>query len=291
MKPIAFAPNPRRMGYRELFRVAGKPMVGFLACGLKLFRLIGPMKDGYGMRSFGDQLDRFDIDSLPRHVLKETKDYMADLEDLGFIPRFAYSVTSYGAQEAHGLLHRHKTGVAAASVAYARCVRDDNETLTTVFGFNTPLADDTYLITMGCKRLMSKPNHFLSEYMPGASPKAVFERHIERLEKADALPRTIKTDDELERLVLGVETDDTEFNLERGVYVRMSREEIELGEELKEEYERSGGSGGAADRPKKRKKKDDDDDEDEDEVDEEDEEEEDRDDEDDEDDDEDDDYR
>ena len=269
MKPIAFAANPRRMGYRELFRVAGPPKVGILACLLKLFHLIGPMKDGFGMRSFGDRLDRLDIDSLPRRVLSETRDYMSDLEDLGFTPCFAYSVTSYGSQEAHGIPHRHKTGVAAASVMYARCVRDANETLTTVFGFNTPLVDDTYLITMGSKRLMTKPSHFLSEYMPGASPKAVFERHIERLEKAQALPRTIKNDDELERLVLGVENDDTEFNIDRGVYVRMSRSEIELGEELQEEYQHGGGGGAAVGHPRKRKK-DDDEDEDEDDFDDED---------------------
>jgi hypothetical protein len=101
----------------------------------------------------------------------------------------------------------------------------------------------------------------------------VFERHIERLETAQALPRTIKTDDELERLVLGVENDDTEFNIDRGVYVRMSRSEIELGEELQEEYQHGGGGGAAVGHSRKRKKdEDEDDDEDEDRDDEDDDE-------------------
>ena len=152
--------------------------------------------------------------------------------------------------------------MAAASIAYARVVRGEEETLTTVFGFNTPLADGTYIMTSGYKRLLNKPDHFLTEYMPGSSPKEVFERHIERLETADALPKTIKTDDELERLVLNVENEDTEFNFDRGVYVRMSQEEIELGEDLQDEYQEDSGGGGR----KRRRRRDEDEDEEEDET-------------------------
>src|SRR5919198_3843354 len=84
---------------------------------------------------------------------------------------------------------------------------------------------------------MNKPAHFRMEYMPGASPKDVWERHLDRVEGSGETPRKIKTDDDLERIVLYCENDDTEFNLDRGVFVRMSRSEIELGEELREEYE------------------------------------------------------
>ena len=265
MKSVAFTANPGRMGFRELYRVAGGPTVGFIACGLKLFRILGPQRDGYGMRTLGDRLVRRDIDDLPEHVLEATENYRDKLERLGFIPCFAYSLESYGMQEGHAIPHRHKSGVAAANVLYTRCVRNDNETLATTFAFNTPLSDGTYIVTSGLKRMMCKPSHFLVKNMPGRSPNDVFERHIERLEKANALPQTIKTDDELAQLVLNCENEDTEFNFERGVYVKMTRDDIELGKELQEEYQDE-----MSDRPRRRRRYEDDEDEEEDDYEDED---------------------
>lgn len=237
MKPVAYKTNARAMGFRELFRVAGSPGVGLFACLMKLFRLIGPSSDGYGLRSFGDTLNRTDMDAVPRRVARATEGYRARLEKLGFVPGFAYALETFGIQEAHGLVFRHKDALIAASISYARCVRGEAETATTVFGFNTMLMDDTYLMTSGNKRLMEKPAVFLVEFMPGAAPKDVYERHRERVEQAIERPRKIKTDDDLERLVLNCENAETDFNIERGVFVRMTRDDIELGTELREEYE------------------------------------------------------
>jgi hypothetical protein len=265
MKPVAFKSNAGRMGYRELFRVAGSPGIGVLACVLKLFRIIGPENDGYGMRSLGDSLQRLDFDELPRQVSKATAGYWSKLEKLGFLPVFAYTIETFGCQEAYGQVFRSKDGITAVSIAYARCVKGPTETETTVFGFNTMLTDDTYIMTSGNKRLMNKPATFSCEFMPGASPQAVLERHLERVERAEAQPRKIKTEGDLERLVLNCENEETDFNIERGVYVRMSREEIELGTELKEDWERDNARGSGISRNKKKEDDDEDDEDDEDE--------------------------
>ena len=50
-------------------------------------------------------------------------------------------------------------------------------------------------------------------------------------------PRKVKTDDDLERLVLDCENAEAEFNLDRGVFVKMKRSEVELGEDLRDDYE------------------------------------------------------
>jgi hypothetical protein len=92
-------------------------------------------------------------------------------------------------------------------------------------------------MTSGNKRLMSKPDHFRIEFHPGQSPKDVFDRHLDRLDTVDARPRRVKSDDDLEALVLDCENSETQFNLDRGVYVRMTRSEIEEGEALRDEYE------------------------------------------------------
>jgi hypothetical protein len=149
----------------------------------------------------------------------------------------------------------------AVSIAYARCVRGEIETETTVFAFNTMLKDDSYIMTSGNKRMLVKPETFLCEYMPGSTPKEVFERHRERVENIGVEPRKIKTDDDMERMVLNVENEETEFNIDRGVYVRMTRSDIELGTELKEEYEQEAESPGF----RGRRRRDDDDEEEEDE--------------------------
>jgi len=256
MKRVAFKANPARMGYRELFRVAGPPMTGFLACTLKLFRILGPDTGGFGFRAPGDRLDRRDPDDLPRRVVRSCDGYRAKLRKLGFVPGFAYSLEAFGSQEAHAMVYRHKDATAAGAVVYARCVRGDAETETTVFGFNTPLADDTYLMTSGNKRLMDKPPHFRVEYHPGMSPADVFDRHLERLDEADARPRKVKTDDDLEALVLDCENGEAEFNLDRGVFVRMTRDEIEEGEELRDDYEAEADTVG----PRRRRRDEDDED-------------------------------
>jgi hypothetical protein len=255
MKRIAFKTNPGKMGFRELFRVVGGGGTGVLACVLKLVRILGPDEGGFGIRSFGDTLERKDIDSATRRVRSATEGYRAKIEKLGFVPGFLYSIEPYGSQEGHALVFRHKDGTGGVAILYARCVRNDTETETTIFSYNTPLKDDTYVITTGNKRLMNKPSHFRSEYMPGASPKDVWERHLDRVESSGETPRRIKTDDDLERIALYCEKDETEFNLDRGVYVRMSRSEIELGEELREEYEQESAG------PRRRGRDDDEDDE------------------------------
>lgn len=237
MKPVAYKNNARAMGFRELYRVAGGGGIGLFACALKLFRVIGPDTDGYGMRSFGDSLTRTDMDAIPRRLARATEGYRAKVEKLGFVPGFAYSLETFGMQEAHGLVFRHKDALTAVSVVYARCVRGETETEMTVFGFNTMLMDDTYVMTSGNKRLMNKPASFLVEFMQGAPPKDVYERHRERVEQSREGPRKVRTDDDLERLVLNCENAETDFNIERGVFVRMTRDEIELGTELREEYE------------------------------------------------------
>ena len=264
-KPIAFKTNAGKMGFRELFRVAGSPGVGIFACTLKLFRLIGPDNDGYGIRSFGETLERLDMDTLPRRVIRATEGYRDKIVRLGFIPGFAYTLETFGCQEAHGQVFTHKNQLSAVSIAYARCVRGETETETTVFGFNTMLKDDTYVMTSGNKRMLNKPPTFLCEYMPNASPKDVYERHVERVERIGVEPRKIRTEDDLERLVLNCENEETEFNIERGVYVKMSRSDIELGTELKEQYEQDSASPGF--RSRRRRDEDDDEDEDEDEDD------------------------
>lgn len=237
MKPVAFKTNAGKMGFRELFRVAGSPGIGIFACALKLFRLIGPENDGYGMRALGDTLDRLDIDSLPRRVLRETEDFRDRIERMSFIPGFAYSLETFGCQEAHAQVFRHKDMLTAAAVLFVRCVRGDNATETTTFGFNTMLVDDTYVMTSGSKRMLNKPPSFRTEYMFGRSPKEVYERHLERVDAIGERPRKIKSDDDLERLVLNCENEETEFNFERGVYVKMTRSDMELGMDLKEDYE------------------------------------------------------
>ena len=56
MKRVAFKANPARMGYRELFRVAGSPGTGLLICAFKLFRLLGPDSGGFGFRETAHQV-------------------------------------------------------------------------------------------------------------------------------------------------------------------------------------------------------------------------------------------
>jgi hypothetical protein len=244
MKPVAFKSNARKMGFRELYRVAGSPGIGIFACALKLFHLIGPDNDGYGIRALGDSLDRLEIDSLPRRVLRETEEYRDRLERMSFLPSFAYSLETFGCQEAHGQVFRSKDMLSAAAIVYARCVRGENETETATFGFNTMLMDDTYVMTSGNKRLMNKPPSFRMEYLPGRPIKEVFERHMQRVEEIGERPRKIKSDDDLERLVLNCENEETEFNFERGVYVKMTRSDIELGMDLKEDYEQDNSTSG-----------------------------------------------
>ena len=254
MKRIAFKSNPAKMGFRELYRVAGGPGIGVLACALKLFRILGPDTGGFGFRSLGEDLDRLDHDDLPRRVVRECEGYRGKLRKLGFVPGFAYSLEAFGSQEGHAMAFRHKDGSAAAAVVFARCVRNGTETQTTVFGFNTPLSDGTYLMTSGNKRLMDKPPHFLCEYHPNWSPADVWERHLDRVNQAEARPQKLKTDDHLADLILDVENGEAEWNLERGVFVKMTRDEIEEGQELREEYEEEmAGS-------RRRRRRDDDDD-------------------------------
>src|SRR5262245_65423178 len=120
MKRIAFKTNPGKMRYRELFRVAGGGGTGVLACVLKLVRILGPDEGGFGIRSFGDTLDRKEIDSASRRVRSATEGYRAKIEKLGFVPGFLYSIEPYGSQEGDGLVVRTEGGTGGGGGGGAR---------------------------------------------------------------------------------------------------------------------------------------------------------------------------
>jgi hypothetical protein len=232
MKPFAYKLNLSRMGYSELSHI-----VGWKAYSWKLFRMLPEETTGYGRESFGDELTRLTYDSLPQRVGIASKSYREAIEKLSFFPGFAYSPTSFGMQESHTLIFRHKGGNVSAVISHERSLRDRKEKEATSFSFLTPLADDHLLITTNAPRGMDRPPGFIVVHMPGKSPQQVLERHLNRLEGVDMEPKRIKSDDDLEEMVLNYEHEETEFHLERGVFVKMTKWDIEQGQKPKEEYD------------------------------------------------------
>jgi hypothetical protein len=95
-----------------------------------------------------------------------------------------------------------------------------------LFNCFSRLRDDRPVVTSDHEWKLVPHSDDLPEYPPGASPAAVVERHLARLQAPDVWPVRIAKAD-LPGVILAREQRHVDHGVERGVYVPMTEPEVE----------------------------------------------------------------
>lgn len=207
-----------RLTFGELWRMTPGPLTFLIASGMKLF---GGLPDG----DFGfcrlDALERLDDSEIPDHVHHSWSGWLDACEAEGIGLEFYYTIPFVGHDtEAYAAAMLHSGGLVAAHALYARQKHVEKSVLVLF----TRMGDGRHLVTSSKHKELVSPHGFDVVRLPGRAPDDVVARHLERVRSAEgALPIRAGL---LEHFIVEFSNLETDFHIERGVYVPMPEEEV-----------------------------------------------------------------
>jgi hypothetical protein len=210
-----------RLSFGEYWRMCPDPFTFLMAAGMKLF---GGMPFNFSIPRI-DELHYLVEDELLKSAVKKFKGPVRQLQDLGFAHKFYHEMP---------VLEDHRIGLAAVLLAedrrtfgvvmYARERANEQLQITCA----TRFTDDTFGSTTTQKKAMKPvPENKVARH-PGARADDLYDFHQEHLrEWEDEGLQPVKLDDaKLAASVLKGEQRHVDFHAERGVYVPLSKAEI-----------------------------------------------------------------
>ena len=174
-----------------------------------------------------DTLDIVDQQQIPAHVRRHTDPIIAQLESLGFIHTFYYTVPVLGPQEGYvsACLGRDSRMVAAATYVRQRTAVVEMEQLYCALA--TQLNDGRIISTSNIMPTLNTPPNVEAVKLPGQAPEAVVSQHKQRIDQLQpAEIRPITTPNELAAFSLRMNQVEIDDFIQRGLYTLMSDAEV-----------------------------------------------------------------
>lgn len=217
--------DPRRLRYRELWRIIPNPLTFVVAA---LFKTIGaPFGDG-SLVPLIDRVREFPWDVLPDEARTALAEPVAAWEAAGFRRLFAHELPSVQkVRYLASVVLLAPDGLAYCSVTYIR--RPDRTLLSN--SLFTRFRDDTLGLTTDQRHEVDdEPGVRRSQQPRGLPPAELWDRHRAAVDGpwAAAGHFAVRLDDAAVRAtVVEVERREVEFNVARGVLVPATDEEFE----------------------------------------------------------------
>jgi hypothetical protein len=216
-----------RRTFAEHWRIQWPRVDGFLivAC----CKLLGmPGRCTFGIRR-PEELHIHDPSDVPRAVRERLADPVEACEDLGMAFQFYASVDALVGSAVKGytaaMLDAEGRFWATAIAVVVR--RGNNERVQQVrFSCFSRLRDGRYAVTSDHVWRMTPHPGDLPEFLDGALPDAVVAAHSRRIDEPALGPVEVR-EDELAGVILDREQRHVDHQVERGVYVPMTQDEID----------------------------------------------------------------
>ncbi len=218
MGDVFYKTRMNRLTFGELWRMSPDPLTFLIASGMKMF---GKLPDGDLGVCRLDSLERLDESEVPDHVHESWSKWVDACEAEGIGLEFYYTVPVVGHDvEAYAAAMLGDGGQVAAQALYARQKHVEKA----VLALFSRLGDGRQLMTSSKRREMEIPPGIEVVRLPRGTPSAVVARHLERVRSIGGA--TPIRPEHLERLILEFTNRETDFHIERGVYVPMSEDEV-----------------------------------------------------------------
>jgi hypothetical protein len=224
---VLYKVDSRRRTFAEHWRIHRPNVHGFLVAAFcKLLDI--PQRCTFGIRR-PEELDLHEPSDVPRAVRERLADTVAACEDLGLDFQFYASVdaTVNTRVKAYTAAMLDAQGLIWASAIATLLRGGSNERVQTVkLNCFSRLPDGRYVVTSDHVWRTTPHPGDVPVFLPGASPDAVVAAHYRRIHEPAQRPVGVR-EDELAGVILGREQRHVDYQVERGLYVPMTEEEID----------------------------------------------------------------
>jgi hypothetical protein len=224
---LLYKVDSRRRSFAEHWRIQWPNVGSFLFAAF--CKLLGiPQRCTFGIRR-PEKLYLHEPSGVPRIVRQRLANAVRECEDVGLAFQFYASVdaTVGGPAKAYLAAMLDAEGLTWASVIGVLVRRENSDCAQparlTCFSL---LPDGRYVVTSDHQWKITPHPDDLPEYLVGAAPDAVVARHYERMDEPALRPVAVR-EDQLAGIILGREQRHVDYQVERGVYVPMTQEEID----------------------------------------------------------------
>lgn len=213
--------NLTKATFAEIWQASNRSIVPTaIVGGLKLLRR--PLRCGSPI-SLG-LAERIDSTALPQDVLGFMQDPLLQLRDLGFAVIGATYKHFIGVNEGYTLELLSKDRLTGCSLLWVRNKTAGRTTETVAVSMSSQRRQGVVLGTSNVAFGLKAPPGVLAVRLPGASAANVYQKHCQRIEAANDV---VAFDAESRmKLVEDLSDRSNQFNVERGLYVPATDEEV-----------------------------------------------------------------
>jgi hypothetical protein len=224
---LLYKVDSRRRTFAEHWRIQWPKVDRFLVAAF--CKLVGiPQRCTFGIRR-PEALDLHEPSEVPRTVRERLASTIGACAELGLAFQLYASVdATVGSRvKAYMAAMLDAEGLMWASAIAARVKRGSNERVQPVkLTCFSRLPDGRYVVTSDHQGKLTPHAGDLREHLVGRPPDAVVARHYRRIDEPALRPVAVRPD-ELAGVILEREQRHVDHQVERGVYVLMTEEEID----------------------------------------------------------------
>jgi hypothetical protein len=224
---VYYTVDSTKRTYGEHWRIQSPSVAGFLVAAL--CKLLGVrLSHAFAIRR-PDVLNVHATPEVPLSVRRQLADHIAECEDVGLTLQFYATVDAVIGSRAKAylaaLLDADRLSWATAMTVLIRSSGRERVQPAKLTCFSL-LPDGQYLVTTDHRWKLEPHPGDLVDFLAGARPEVIVAAHRRRARGSDTQLVTVR-EEALADVILGREQRHVDWQIERGVYVPMTGEEIE----------------------------------------------------------------
>jgi hypothetical protein len=224
---VYYTVDSRKRTYAETWRIHSPSVAQILVAAL--CKLLGVrLSHSFAIRR-PDSLNVHPTPEVPLSVRRRLADHIARCEDVSLTLQFYATVDAVvgGRAKAYlaALLDTDRLSWATTMTVLTRGTAGERVQPAKLNCFSL-LPDGRYLVTTDHRWKLTPHPGDVVDFLPREAPEAIVAAHRRRVRGSDTQPVTVR-EEALERIILAREQRHVDWQIERGVYVPMTGEELE----------------------------------------------------------------
>jgi len=205
--------------FAEIRDIMGGTLPAIIVSLLNLFRRVP--KAAYG---FANELQDVALDDIPVAIRKQLQGTFNDLEAAGFELAFALKLSTVGPVLGYNVVFSHPDATCWASVLFTHAAVGGASQTENGLVVASMTTSGGFVSTTNIRRRLRGPDNLNAAYLSSKSNTRVIDTHRNRIKEFQIAE---VRRGEVPEIVRRISAENAEFNIQRGVLVRLTPEELE----------------------------------------------------------------
>ncbi len=206
--------------YRELWHVAGNPLSFAVAVIIKIVGVSPTLPFGLALLNE----ESVELADIPEFVISAVDEQLGELKSLGFSAAFQTRIPTIGSAIGYSFVLTKENAAVWATIPFAEVKVAGKVSREAGLVLTSALSDGSFLSTTNIRRRLSGPSCIQTKYLEGASTRQIEAEHQSRILDRQVVSVPAR---ELLPTVRQLGESIVRFNIDRGVNVAMSSDEVE----------------------------------------------------------------